>query len=188
MTEHFDSLETRDPEARNASQLSLLPDLICRAMEQGTGWGDHLAGTDPTSINSREALAQLPILRKEHLAEQQKSRPPLGGFETCLGGRIARFFESPGPIYEPQAASVDFWRSARALFAAGFRAGDIVHNTFSYHLTPGGWILDAGLRRLGCTVIPAGVGNTEQQIAAIAHFKPAGYVGVPDFLDRKSVV
>jgi len=182
MTEYFDSLETRTPEAREASQFSLLPDLIRRAIEEGAGWADHLNGIDPGTINSREALAQLPVFRKADLAKHQKSRPPLGGFEARAGAQIVRLFESPGPIYEPQGTAADFWRSARALFAAGFRAGDIVHNTFSYHLTPGGWILDAGLRKLGCTVVPAGFGNTEQQISAIAHLKPSGYVGTPDFL------
>lgn len=182
MTEYFDSLELRDPEVREASQFSLLPNLIRRAINRGPGWKEHLAGIDPANISSRVALARLPVLRKSRLAEQQKSQPPLGGFETPGDGHLARLFESPGPIYEPQGVGADFWRCARALFAAGFRDGDIVHNTFSYHLTPGGWILDAGLRKLRCTVIPAGVGNTEQQIAAIAHFKPNGYVGVPDFL------
>ena len=182
MTDYFDSLETREPEVREASQFSLLPDLIRRAVDKGPGWADHLAGINPAEIKSREALAQLPVLRKSHLSECQKKQPPLGGFETRGNESFARLFESPGPIYEPEGEGADFWRCARALFAAGFRAGDVVHNSFSYHLTPGGWILDAGLRALGCTVVPAGTGNSEQQVAAIAHLQPVGYVGVPDFL------
>ena len=182
MTDYFDSLETREFEVREASQFSLLPDLIRRALDKGPGWANHLTGIDSAGIKSREALAQLPVLRKSQLSECQKKQPPLGGFEARGSESFARLFESPGPIYEPQGEGADFWRCARALFAAGFRAGDVVHNTFSYHLTPGGWILDAGLRALGCTVVPAGTGNTEQQIEAIAHLQPAGYVGVPDFL------
>jgi phenylacetate-CoA ligase len=141
-----------------------------------------LAQVEPRTIVSREALAALPVLRKSALKDVQGRFPPFGGLATTEPGAIGRVFMSPGPIFEPEGNGADWWRSARALYAAGFRQGDIVHNTFAYHLTPGGWILDAGARALGCAVIPAGPGNTEQQIEAIAHLRPTGFIGVPDFL------
>lgn len=176
---HFDALEVRSAEAREASQFSLLPDLLRHAVDNAPGWANHLEGVDPSSVVSRERLAQIPVLKKADLLEIQRARPPLGGLAA---GEAAHLFASPGPIYEPEGFGSDFWRSSRALFAAGFRRGDIVHNTFSYHLAPGGWILDAGARALGCTVVPAGPGNTEQQLEAIEHIRPTGYIGVPDYL------
>ncbi|MBI1386755.1 MAG: AMP-binding protein [Rhizobiales bacterium] len=177
---HYDSLETRSPQTREASQFSLLGDLIAKAVRQAPGWARHLAGAEPREIASRSALARLPVLRKSDLAAHQQATPPFGGFST---GRATRIFSSPGPIYEPEGAGTDWWRAARALHAAGLGADDIVLNTFAYHLTPGGWIMDGGARALGCTVIAAGPGNTEQQLAAIAHLRPTAYVGVPDFLN-----
>jgi phenylacetate-CoA ligase len=179
---HLDHLETRDPEARERSQFALLPGMLARAVAHAPGWADHLSGHDITKITSRAALATLPLLRKSALKDLQAARPPFGGFATDPTGALGRIMMSPGPIFEPEGRNEDYWRSARALFAAGIRAGDIVHNTFAYHLTPGGWILDAGARALGCTVIPAGPGNTEQQLDAIAHLRPTAYVGVPDYL------
>lgn len=176
---YFDSLETRDPEAREASQFTLLADLVAQAIDNAPGWAKQLAGVDPRAVNSRAALSKLPVLRKTTLKDLQQTDPPLGGFAT---GRAAHIFASPGPIYEPEGYGSDFWRAARALYAAGFREGDIVHNTFAYHLTPGGWILDSGARALGCTVVPAGPGNTEQQLDAISHIRPTGFIGVPDYL------
>ncbi len=178
MGEHFDSQETRDPQLREASRFARLPDLLRHAMS-ASGWAEHLADLEPAAITSRDALARLPLLRKENLQAKQTANPPLGGFAT---GPATRLFASPGPVYEPQGQGTDFWRVARALHAAGFRRGEIVHNTFSYHLTPGGWIMDAGARALGCTVIPAGTGNTEQQLDAIAHLRPTAYTGAPDYL------
>ena len=128
------------------------------------------------------ALAKLPVLRKSALKDLQAADPPYGGFTTSPVGQLARVFMSPGPIFEPEGFGADWWRTARALFAAGIRKGDIVHNTFAYHLTPGGWILDAGARALGCAVIAAGPGNTEQQLDVIQYLKPTAYVGVPDYL------
>ena len=179
---HYDDLETRAPAGRERSQLAFLPDLIRRAKTDAPGWAGHLSSVDPADVTSRAALARLPLLRKSSLKELQAKRPPFGGFATAEGPTAARIFMSPGPIFEPEGHGEDWWRSARALHAAGLRAGDIALNTFSYHLTPGGWILNAGLRALGCAVIPAGPGNTEQQLDAIAHLKPTAYVGVPDFL------
>src|SRR5262245_45503618 len=176
--DYFDNLETRDPQQRELAQFNLLPSLIERAKTASPGWGRHLQHVAPADVTSRAALSGLPVLRKSALAGLQDRDPPFGAFNTTPIGDMSRIFMSPGPIFEPEGAAADWWRSARALFAAGFRKGDIVHNTFSYHLTPGAWILDAGARALGCTVIPAGPGNTEQQLDAIARLKPTAYVGV----------
>jgi phenylacetate-CoA ligase len=180
--DHFDQLETRDPAAREQSLFALLPDFVRKAVEKAPGWAGHLQNVDPASVSSREALARLPILRKASLKDLQAARPPFGGFTASETSSVGRIFMSPGPIFEPEGLGEDWWRTARALYAAGFRRGDIVHNTFAYHLTPGGWILDAGARALGCTVVAAGPGNTEQQLEAIQHLKPSAYVGVPDYL------
>lgn len=181
MPDFYDALEARAPEVREREQFSALPDLLARAMN-AEGWREQLAGIDSKSVTSRAALAKLPILRKSDLKERQSTRPPLGGFAVMAPGKLKRLLMSPGPIFEPEGHGRDFWHSARALFAAGFRSGDVVHNSFAYHLTPGGFILEAGAHALGCAVIPGGVGNTEQQVEAIAHFKPNGYTGTPDFL------
>jgi len=180
--DHFDQLETRDPEQRELAQFNLLPDLIRQAMAGAPGWADQLKGVNPAAVTSRAALATLPVLRKSGLHHLQARRPPFGGFASASPAEVARVFMSPGPIFEPQGRGEDWWRAARALYAAGVRAGDIVHNTFAYHLTPGGWILDSGARALGCAVVAAGPGNTEQQIEAIQVLKPSVYVGVPDYL------
>jgi phenylacetate-CoA ligase len=180
MAEYFDADETRDPLTREAALLGRLPEFIAYARKAAPGWARHLHETGDGPVASREALAALPLLRKSDLPEMQKSDPPFGGFVT--GKPVARIMVSPGPIHEPQATAPDPWRLARALFAAGFRRGDIVHNAFAYHLTPAGFMLDEAARALGCTVIPAGTGNTEQQAEAILRLRPAAYVGTPDFL------
>jgi phenylacetate-CoA ligase len=181
MSYHYDSLEIRDPAARERELFGHLPAVVARAMT-APGWAKQLAGVDPKSVTSRAALAKLPVLRKSDLSQRQKETPPFGGFNTTPLGRLKRLLMSPGPVFEPEGEGADWWGAARALYAAGFRSGDIVHNAFAYHLTPGGFILESGAHALGCIVIPAGTGNTEQQIEAIAHFRPAGYVGTPDFL------
>ena len=180
MADHFDSLETRDPAAREKDMCARLPAQIARAMI-APGWAKHLAAIDPKAIASRAQLAKLPLLRKSALLGLQKEAPPFGGFNTVAPGKAKRLFMSPGPIFEPEGHGGDY-NGARALFAAGMRAGDIVHNCFSYHLTPGAFILEAGAHALGCAVIPGGVGNTEAQLEAIAQLKPTAYVGTPDFL------
>jgi len=179
--DYYDLLETRDVEEREHDQCARLSGIIARALA-APGWAKHLAGIDPKAITSRAALAGLPLLRKSDLAALQREMPPFGGFNVTAPGKARRLLMSPGPIFEPEGGARDWWGAARALFAAGFRAGDMVHNTFAYHLTPGGFILESGAHALGCAVIPAGPGNTEQQLAAIAHLKPDGYVGTPDFL------
>jgi phenylacetate-CoA ligase len=146
------------------------------------GWAKHLKGVDSKSVNSPAALARLPVLRKADISVLQKEHPPFGGLNVTVPGKVRRLLMSPGPIFEPEGEGKDWWGAARACFAAGLRQDDIVHNSFAYHLTPGGFILESGCHALGCAVIPGGVGNTEQQLEAIVHYKPAGYVGTPDFL------
>jgi phenylacetate-CoA ligase len=181
MADHYDALEIREPAIRKRELLARLPEVVARAMT-AVGWARHLSGVDPKSIISRAALAKLPLLRKSELLARQKEAPPFGGFNATPAGKAKRLMMSPGPIFEPEGSGTDWWGCARACFAAGFRSGDIVHNAFAYHLTPGGFILESGAHALGCAVIPAGPGGTEQQLEAIAHLKPAGYMGTPDFL------
>jgi phenylacetate-CoA ligase len=181
MTQHLDNRETRDPRQRELDLMGHLPGLLARVLK-APGWKRHLGDIDPTPINSRAALARLPIMRKGALPALQKADPPFGGFVSGESERIGRLFTSPGPIYEPEGRQDDAWHAARGLFAAGFRSGDRVLNTFSYHLTPGGFIMDGAARSIGCTVIPAGPGNTEQQLDLIEHLRPTAYTGTPDFL------
>ena len=176
MLEFYDDNESRPPELREREIYSKLPDLITRAMH-APGWAEQLAGVNPASVTSRAVLAVLPVLRKSNLKERQLASPPVGGFIVTPADRLKRLLMSPGPIFEPEGHGTDWWNAARALFAAGFRRGDVVHNAFAYHLTPGGFILESGAHALGCTVIPGGVGNTEQQVEAIAHLNPNGYTG-----------
>jgi phenylacetate-CoA ligase len=181
MTNHYDALETRDHSMREAELFSRLPAILRRAMAT-PGYAERLKGVDPAGITSRAALATLPVLRKSNLPALHKAAPPFGGFVGKPPGAFARLFTSPGPIFEAESAHADPWRGARALFAAGFRQGDVVLNTFSYHLTPGGFIFDTAARALGCAVIPAGPGNTEAQFELIEAYRPTGYCGTPDFL------
>jgi phenylacetate-CoA ligase len=181
MGDHFDSLETRDPAAREKDLFARLPAQIARAMS-APGWARHLAGIDAKSVTSRAALARLPVLRKSALLGLQKETPPFGGFNVTPPAKLRRLFMSPGPIFEPEGPGKDATGVARALFAAGIRAGDILHNCFSYHLTPAGLLFEGGAHALGCAVIPGGTGNTEAQLDAIAQFKPSAYIGTPDFL------
>jgi phenylacetate-coenzyme A ligase PaaK-like adenylate-forming protein len=181
MTDHYDALETRAPATRDAELFSRLPAILRKAME-APGYAERLSGIDPSQITSRAALATLPVLRKSDLPALHKAASPFGGFVSKAPGAFARLFTSPGPIFEPEAVHNDPWRGARALFAAGFRPGGVVLNTFSYHLTPGGFIFDTAARALGCAVIPAGPGNTEAQFELIEAYRPVGYCGTPDFL------
>jgi phenylacetate-CoA ligase len=180
-TDHYDALETCVPATREAELFSRLPAILRKAME-APGYAERLRGIDPAAITSRVTLAMLPVLRKSDLPALQKATSPFGGFVAKPPGAFARLFTSPGPIFEPEDTHNDPWRGARALFAAGFRPGDVVLNTFSYHLTPGGFIFDTAARALGCAVIPAGPGNTEAQFELIEAYRPIGYCGTPDFL------
>jgi phenylacetate-CoA ligase len=181
MTEHYDALETRQAREREADLFARLPGVLRKAMA-APAHAERLAGIDPAEITDRAALARLPLLRKSDLPALHKAAPPFGGFVAGPAGSFGRLFTSPGPIFEPEPTHADPWRGARALFAAGFRPGDVVLNTFSYHLTPGGFIFDASARALGCAVIPAGPGNTEAQFELIEAYRPVGYSGTPDFL------
>jgi phenylacetate-CoA ligase len=182
MSEHFDALETRDPETRERAILAALPAQIAHARTHAPAFARILADVDPAAVTSRAALAQLPVTRKSELLELQKEARPFGGFATTQWGAARRVFASPGPLYEPEDASADYWRLARAMFAAGFRRGDLVHNCFAYHLTPAGSMCETGAHALGCTVFPGGTGQTELQVQAMADLRPAGYVGTPSFL------
>ena len=181
MADHYDPLETRVRTLRDSEEFATLPKIVAHAM-RAPGWAKHLAGIDAKHVNSRAALAKLPVLRKSDIAALQRENPPFGGLNVTPAGKARRLLMSPGPIFEPEGEGKDWYGAARALYAAGFRPGDIVHNSFAYHLTPGGFILESGAHALGCAVIPGGVGNTELQLDAIAHYKPSGYVGTPDFL------
>jgi phenylacetate-CoA ligase len=196
MTEFFDTLETRDPATRDAALMAALPAQV-RAAQTVPAMAKILSGIDAEGVNTRGALAALPVTRKSALLEiQQASRAAEGDAWDAFGGFSAigwrairgvqrparRVYQSPGPIYEPESGTPDYWRSARALWAAGFRAGDLVHNSFSYHLTPGAWIMDNGAQAIGCSVFPGGVGNTEMQLQAMAELRADAYAGTPSFL------
>jgi phenylacetate-CoA ligase len=181
MTDHYDPLETRSADEREADLFARLPDILRTAMA-APAYAERLAGIDPAGIIDRTALAKFPVLRKSDLPALHKTSPPFGGFVAGKTGAFARLFTSPGPIFEPEPAHTDPWRGARALFAAGFRPDDVVLNTFSYHLTPGGFIFDSAARALGCAVIPAGPGNTDAQFELIEAYQPIAYSGTPDFL------
>jgi phenylacetate-CoA ligase len=193
MPAHFDTLETRAPADRETALMAALPTHVRHAQSTSAAYADILQGVNPDQVNSRVALAALPVVRKHELLERQKAsraagQDPFGGFASIgwrgmvrgIGAR--RVYQSPGPIYEPEGQGSDYWRAARAMVAAGFESGELVHNCFSYHLTPGAWIMESGAQALGCCVIPGGVGNTEQQLDAIRDLHPTAYAGTPSFL------
>jgi len=183
MSRHYDDLETRIPVEREASLFECLRAQLAQAMAKAPGLAAHLAGVDPAAIDGREALARLPVLRKSALAGMQKKDPPFGGLTTRPAGAFDNVFQSPGPIYEPGLTSApDWWRLARSLHAAGFLKGDIVHNSFAYHLTPAGHMMESAARAIGCAVLAGGVGNSEAQANAAADVGVTGYIGTPDFL------
>ena len=179
---HYDALETRDPAAREADDMARLPRQLELARDRSPYYRERLKDADLARVDTRAALARLPVTRKAELHDLQKARPPFGGLEATPAGGLARIFMSPGPIYDPEGRRPDFWQSARTLHAAGFRAGDVVLNCFSYHLSPAGSMFETGLHHLGCAVIPGGTGQTEMQARVIADLQPAGYVGTPSFL------
>ena len=182
MKEFFDELETRSDDLRSREQFERLRKQVHHLKAHVPAYSDRLKDIDPESVIDRDTLGLLPVTRKSELAQAQSENPPLGGFSDLTGRSMLRIFASPGAIFEPQANVEDFWRTARALFAAGCRSGDLVYNTFSYHFTPAGFMLEGGAHKIGCTVFPAGVGQSELQVQAIAHLKPSFYVGTPSFL------
>ena len=191
MTDYYDALEQRGPAEREAALVAALPGHVARAQQFTGAFAEILAGVDATAINHRAALAGLPVTRKtELLARQQalRAQDPFGGF-SAIGWRglrankgARRVYQSPGPIYEPEGHGTDYWRMARAIFAAGFRAGDLAHVSFSYHLTPAGAMMESGAHAVGCTTFAGGIGNTELQLQALAELRPHGYIGTPSFL------
>ncbi len=186
MSAHYDALETRSPAEREAALLAALPQQVAHAQKNSPAFAASLAGIDAKSITTRAALAKLPVIRKyELLAQQQAQRATnvFGGFSAIgFGKAMPRVFASPGTIYEPEGARTDYWRMARAVYAAGFRSGELIHNCFSYHFTPAGSMMETGAHAIGCTVFAGGTGQTEQQVQAMAELKPAGYIGTPSFL------
>lgn len=195
MSAHYDALETRPAVEREAALLAALPKQVAHAQQSTAAFASILQGVDAAGITTREALARLPVTRKYELLERQrqaicngvgnavKGNASFGGFNAHpFGQRMPRMFSSPGPLYEPEGAHPDYWRMARALYAAGFRAGDLVHNCFSYHFVPAGSMMETGAHAIGCTVFPGGTGQTEQQVQAIAELRPQGYTGTPSFL------
>ncbi len=182
MSDHYDSLETRSPADREKALMQALPAQIAHAKANAPFFASWLKDVDPAAVTSRAALANLPVLRKSVLGEVQKKDPPMGGLIAVPMSKARHVFMSPGPIFEIDTDEPDYFRGARAMYAAGFRAGDVIYNTFSYHLTPAGIMMESALRALGCAVVPGGVGNTELQLDAIAAIRPTGYAGTPSFL------
>lgn len=181
MTDTLDSLETRTFEARESELMAGLPQLIARA-QGAPGWARILAGVNASDISSREALARLPVTRKSDLKQLQQQELPFGGLNTTPKNALARVFVSPGPIFDPEGRGADWWRFARPMYAAGVRAGGLLQNCFSYHFTPAAFMVEGGAARIGCTVIPAGIGQTEMQVQAMVDLKPDTYIGTPSFL------
>ncbi|MGL5115588.1 MAG: phenylacetate--CoA ligase family protein [Beijerinckiaceae bacterium] len=178
----LDKRETMPPEKREPALFKDLRMLMEMARSKAPALRKQLKGVEIKSLKSRAALAEVPVLRKGDLLEMQRATPPFAGLTTVKPGQLARLLMSPGPIADPEGVYMDWWGAARSLVAAGFRKGDVVLNTFSYHFTPGGFIMDSGAQAIGCAVIPAGPGATEQQLQAIQMFRPAAYCGTPDFL------
>ena len=179
---HYDSLETRDAAEREAALMAALPGHLAHAMASAPGFARILAGIDPSKVRTREALAKLTVTRKSDLSDLQKSAPPFGGLVATPIEKLEKVFVSPGPIYEPEGTSPDWWRCARGLYAAGFRSGDLIANTFAYHFTPAASMLETGAKAVGCTVVPTGVGQTEMQVSTIRDLRVSGYIGTPSFL------
>ena len=189
MISFFDALETREPALREAALMAALPKQVAHAKQASAALAQILSAVDPAAVTSRQALAQLPVTRKHELLERQQASRAVaggdvfGGFSTLgYGAQMPRLFASPGPIYEPEGSGRDYWRMARAIFAAGFRPGELIHHCFSYHFVPAGSMMESGAHALGCTVFAGGTGQTEQQVQAMAQLRPAGYIGTPSFL------
>ena len=188
MKTHMDALETRDPAAREAALVAALPGQIAHAQKNAPAFAEILKDINAADITSRNALAKLPVIRKYELLEKQKASRAAGGSvfggfsAVSYGQQMPRVFSSPGPLYEPEGSRPDYWRMARAIAAAGFQSGELIHNCFSYHFTPAGSMMETGAHALGCTVFPGGIGQTEQQVQAMAELQPAGYIGTPSFL------
>ncbi len=182
MSKHYDTLETRTPAERERALMAALPQQVAHAKANAPFFAEWLKDVDPAAVTSRAALAGLPVLRKSVLGAVQKKNPPMGGLIAVPMTKVRHVFMSPGPIFEIETDEPDYFRGARAMHAAGLRPGDIVYNTFSYHLTPAGMMMESAARALGCAVVPGGVGNTELQLDAIEAIRPNAYIGTPSFL------
>ena len=188
MNNHFDLAELRDNAAREAALMAALPVLVAHAQKASPAFAEILKDVNPATLSDRAQLARLPVTRKHELLERQQAARArqgnvFGGFSTVdLGAAMPRIFSSPGPMYEPDGVAKDYWRMARAMFAAGFRPCELIHNCFSYHFVPAGSMMESGAHALGCTVFAGGTGQTEQQVQAIIELQPAGYIGTPSFL------
>jgi phenylacetate-CoA ligase len=182
MSNFFDRLETRSPASREAALFRALRGVLSVARPRAPALRAQLRGIDIAKIRSRGDLARIPVIRKSELKARQNQAAPFGGLAATRASALKRLLVSPGPIFEPEGYAADWWGAARALFAGGLRKGDILLNCFSYHLTPGGHIMESGAHAIGCAVIPGGVGNSEQQVEAIHHLRPNSYCGTPDFL------
>jgi phenylacetate-CoA ligase len=181
MSDFLDPLETREPQVRERELMARLPQLVGRA-QTAPGWARILKRVHAADITSRSALAQLPVTRKSDLKNLQQNDPPFGGLTTTPPRRLSRLFMSPGPIFDPEGRAQDWWRFARPMTAVGLRAGHVVQNCFSYHFTPAAFMVEGGAAKLGCAIIPAGTGQTEMQVHAMAALKPDAYIGTPSFL------
>tara|TARA_E500000331_G_scaffold263658_1_gene254677 strand:- start:1979 stop:3241 length:1263 start_codon:yes stop_codon:yes gene_type:complete len=179
---YYDELEIRSADQRETDLVTALPRQLKNAKLNAPYFSKIFKHIDAEQITSREALAGLPVTRKSDLIELQKANPPFAGLTSLKSGQLKRIYQSPGPIYEPEGFGVDWWGTARALYAGGFRRGDIVHNTFSYHFTPAGFMLETGAAKIGCAVFPAGVGNSELQVRAMTDMRPTAFTGTPSFL------
>ena len=194
MSNFFDALETRPPAEREAALMAALPAQLAHAKQASAAFADLLQDVDTARVVDRAALAKLPVIRKHELQERQQAARQrasgavaagnvFGGFSALgYGAAMPRVFASPGPIYEPEGTARDYWRMARAIYAAGFRPGELIHNSFSYHFVPAGSMMETGAHAMGCTVFPGGTGQTEQQVQAMRELQPAGYIGTPSFL------
>ena len=179
---HYDRLETRTPEAREADLARVLPAQIARAIDRAPALAGLLRDVQPAEVTDRAALSRLPVIRKAALGAAQKDFAPFGGFTARPVTEFDHVFQSPGPIYEPGMRGDDWWRMGRFLHACGIGRGDIVQNCFSYHLTPAGMIFESGARAVGATVLPAGTGQTDLQVRAANDVGTTAYAGTPDYL------
>ena len=169
---------------RQQYQEKFLREIIGVAYKAGTPLKATLdkAGAKPTDIRTVADLAKIPITEKKDLSEAQNAKPPFGGFLTVPMTDLLRVHVSPGPIFDPVGKERGYWRWGTALYTAGFRPGDLVVNTFAYHLTPAGHMFEDGLVEIGATTIPTGVGNTEAQVQIMRNLPVTGYMGTPSFL------
>jgi phenylacetate-CoA ligase len=177
--------ETMGPRARRAYQERWVRALVAHAWRRAPGVRRRLEATGlrPADVRAVEDLARLPVVKKAQMPDLQRADPPFGGFCTVRPADLGWVFVSPGPIYEPFARREwSPWRTETAAYAGGFRPGDVVVDTFLYHLTPAAHLFDRGLARLGCTVVPTGPGNAEVQVRTILDLRATGYVGTPSFL------